>query len=183
MLRAAPAPSFLGFFLHRTKEDVKICRMCRHRFGAELLLPKGEPSFCHNCAQGKEGWEFHGAEVLRVTHSRSTQATGGAPSTALCSLSHDKLREHHLWAQQRPGHSAGEDTAASPCPGTNSDGQPPETRGCSCLQPGEGTPHLQAALWFPHPSLRYHPLRTSELLVWCFRVVATALFFQKISSE
>lgn len=42
-LRAAPAPSFLGFFLHRTKEDVKTCGTCGHRFGAELLLPKGEP--------------------------------------------------------------------------------------------------------------------------------------------
>lgn len=58
VLRAAPAPSFLGFFLLRTKEDIKTCRTCGHCFGAELLLPKGEPSvpsLCHNCAQGKEG--------------------------------------------------------------------------------------------------------------------------------
>lgn len=44
VLRAAPAPSLLGFFLHRTKEDIKTCGTCGHRFGAELLLPKGEPS-------------------------------------------------------------------------------------------------------------------------------------------
>lgn len=31
-----------GFFLHRTKEDVKTCGTCGHRFAAELLLPKGE---------------------------------------------------------------------------------------------------------------------------------------------
>ncbi|RLW09950.1 hypothetical protein DV515_00002398 [Chloebia gouldiae] len=41
-----------------TKEDVKTCGTCGHRFGAELLLPKGEPgvpSLCRSCAQGKEG--------------------------------------------------------------------------------------------------------------------------------
>lgn len=130
--------------------------------------------------RGKRAEGFMG---LRVSHSHSTQATGGAPSTALCSLLCDKLRDHHLWAQQHPGHSAGKDTATPPCPGTNSDGQPPEMRGCSCLQHGEGTPHLQAALWFPHSSLRHHPLCTSELVVWVFRVVLTALFFQNISSE
>lgn len=123
------------------------------------------------------------AEGLRVSYSHSTQATGRAPSTALCSLLRDKLRDHHLWAQQHPGHSAGKDTATPPCPGPNSDGQAPEMRARSCLQPGEGTPHLQAALWFPHSSLRCHPLCTSELAVWVFRVVLTALFFQNISSE
>lgn len=44
VLKADPAHSSpWGFFPYRTKEEVKTCGTCGHRFGTELLLPKGEP--------------------------------------------------------------------------------------------------------------------------------------------
>lgn len=65
VLRAAPAPSFLGFFLHRTKEDVKTCGTCGHRFGAELLLPKGKPSVPSLCTTVLRGKRAEGVMELR----------------------------------------------------------------------------------------------------------------------
>ncbi|KAM4779711.1 malignant fibrous histiocytoma-amplified sequence 1 homolog isoform 1-T1 [Cyanocitta cristata] len=119
-----------------TKEDIKTCGTCGHRFGAELLLPKVPTQLEEPLAQPSAhyyvtsyGTTTFGPSSIQVTRQVRTMP----PPLA-----------------QGP------------------DGQAPESRGCSCLQPGEGTPHLQAALWFPPSSLRYHPFCTSELRSGCF---------------
>lgn len=193
VLTAAPAPpSSRGFFLHRVKEDVKTCGTCGHRFGAELLLPKGEPNgsgFALQQCLGQGGRRAAGLMELRCwscpPHPHSAQAAGAAPGAALCSLFCDKLRDHHLREQQHPGQSSGKEAAASPYPGSNTDGQthpplPPEMRVCSHFQPRQGTPPLWAVLWLPLSSLLYHHL-TAEL--WVLHAVVTTLLFQNISSE